>query len=148
MRVHRPAGAANPADAIDGEGEILLQMRVPALAERLKDVRDAVRTAVLDCGCSDAIAGDIVIAVGEACQNIVRHAYADEPDGEFIVEIRRDGDAVVVLLRDFAKVVDPDRASARESWTICAPAGSAPTSCARSWTMSRFSKRRERAVIC
>ena len=108
MREHRPAGAANPADAIDAEGETLLHMRIPALARRLKDVRDAVRAAVLGCGCSDTIAGDIVIAVDEACQNIVRHAYADEPGGEFIVEVRRDGNAVVVLLRDFAKVVDPD----------------------------------------
>lgn len=91
-----------------GEGETLLHMRVPALAGKLKDIRDAVRTAVLGCGCSDAVAADIVIAVDEACQNIVRHAYADEPGGEFIVEVRRDGGCVVVLLRDFAAVVDPD----------------------------------------
>ena len=105
MRERGSEPAGNPTEA---EGETLLHMRVPALAGKLKDVRDAVRKVVLDCGCSDAVAGDIVIAVGEACQNIVRHAYADEPGGEFIVEVLRDGDAVVVLLRDFAKVVDPD----------------------------------------
>ena len=103
MRECHPAGAGNPA-----EGEPLLHMRVPALAGGLKDIRDAVRKAVLGCGCSDAVTGDIVIAVDEACQNIVRHAYAGEPGGEFIVEIRRDGDSVVVLLRDFARVVDPN----------------------------------------
>ena len=105
MSERRPEYAGNPAEAV---AETLLHMRVPALAGRLKDARDAVRKAVLGCGCSDAVTGDIVIAVGEACQNIVRHAYAGEPGGEFIVEVRRDGDTVVVLLRDFAKVVDPD----------------------------------------
>ncbi|HEX9701467.1 MAG TPA: SpoIIE family protein phosphatase [Rhodospirillales bacterium] len=92
--------------AAAGKDEILLTLNVPAHADRLKLVRNAVAEAARFCGCADDVARDIVIAVDEACQNIIRHAYGGLPGGEIALEIRRRGDEMIFLLRDFAETID------------------------------------------
>ena len=96
------------------KGEVLASLRFPARAEQLKIVRAQVLDAARCCGCDDAVARDIVIAVDEACQNIVRHAYKGIDDGEAILECRRVDDNFVVSLRDFAKTVDPASIKSRD----------------------------------
>jgi sigma-B regulation protein RsbU (phosphoserine phosphatase) len=51
---------------------------------------------------------DIVLAIDEACQNIIRHAYQGECDNPITLRIEREGDALVVLLEDQAPAVSPD----------------------------------------
>jgi len=84
-----------------------------ARVDQLRKIRDAVREAVEPCGCSAECAADIVMAVDEACQNIIRHAYCDDPGGAIELEIERCGEELVVWLRDFAPEVDPDEVKPR-----------------------------------
>ncbi len=97
---------AAPAAAAEERSERLLDIRVPARADRLKMIRAAVSQAALQCGCSDAVARDLVIAVDEACQNVIRHAYGGESDSEMVLEIRRAEGKIELLLRDFAETID------------------------------------------
>lgn len=90
------------------------ELRFPARAERLKHVREAVHDAALRVGCGERVIHDIILAVDEACQNIIRHAYADTPNGEIILEILGEDDNIVVLLRDFAAPVDATRVGPRD----------------------------------
>ena len=90
-----------------GDQEILVTLRCAAEAECLKKIRAAVGAAALRCGCAEEEAQDIVLAVDEACQNVIRHAYGGAPGGEMIVEVRRTGDGMEVSLTDFAETVDP-----------------------------------------
>jgi anti-sigma regulatory factor (Ser/Thr protein kinase) len=99
---------------VAADDEVLLQLRVPARAERLKEVRGAVGEAAGRCGCSDEAMREVVIAVDEACQNIIRHAYGEKTDGDVVVEIRCHGDTMIVDLRDFAEKVDPATIKPRE----------------------------------
>jgi sigma-B regulation protein RsbU (phosphoserine phosphatase) len=95
-------------------GAVVLRQRFPARAAELRAVRDAVRREALAQGCGAGCAGDIVMAVDEACQNIIRHAYAGREDGEIVLEIERAGEDLVVWLRDFAPPVDPSRVRPRD----------------------------------
>ncbi len=54
------------------------------------------------------------MAVDEACQNVIRHAYRNDPDGEIELEIEHHGDELVLSLRDFAPEIDPDRVRPRD----------------------------------
>jgi len=84
-----------------------LGMRVPARPGELKAVREAVRRCLGDCGCSEKTTGDVVLAIDEACQNIIRHAYDGHPDDAIVIEIDRVGDDLVFSLTDFAPTVAP-----------------------------------------
>ena len=84
----------------------LCALTVPARADSLKLVRRAVGETSTACGFSQEQCQDLMLAVDEACQNVVRHAYAGMDDGDMVVDIRREGETYVVLVRDHAPPVD------------------------------------------
>ena len=59
-------------------------------------------------GIADGEADDVVLAIDEACQNVIRHAYCDDDVGDIEISIRLEDGALIVDLRDFADPVDPD----------------------------------------
>jgi len=97
-----------------GKADRLLELRVPARPDQLRRIRDAVRERALGCGCTRECAGDIVMAVDEACQNVIRHAYGGDPEGEIVVEVERRGPELVISLIDFAPPVDPSKIRPRD----------------------------------
>lgn len=92
----------------------LLRLRFRAHANRLKGVRAAVQTAVTRAGCAPALTRDIVLAVDEACQNVIRHAYAGDTSGEIVLEIERKDQEIIFWLRDFAPPVDTSKIKPRD----------------------------------
>jgi len=80
-----------------------------ACPENLRAVRAHVRTTVLELGCAEDEAADIVLAVNEACMNVIQHAYAGCDDGEFVLHIGNNHGCIEVLLEDFAPPADFSR---------------------------------------
>lgn len=93
-------------DQDEAPPENIFHVNFPSQPDRLKLVRSAVFDTAKMCGCSESVARDIVIAVDEACQNVIRHAYKGSPDGKIVLDISRDRDSVVLSLRDHAEPVD------------------------------------------
>lgn len=87
------------------EVDVLAELRFPARPARLKQVRALVRRVTLAAGCGAECVHDIVVAVDEACQNIIRHAYGGGR-GDIVLTIGRRDDSLVVRLVDFAPPVD------------------------------------------
>jgi sigma-B regulation protein RsbU (phosphoserine phosphatase) len=69
---------------------------------------------VLFAGCSDETAHNMVLAVDEALQNVIRHGYEFDPDGEIEITLQREGNRIIFLIRDHAKIVDPTRIKPRK----------------------------------
>ncbi|MBM3515433.1 MAG: serine/threonine protein phosphatase, partial [Alphaproteobacteria bacterium] len=108
--------AATPESPVERsfDGEII-RIRVPARANRLKLIRTAAEQAAAFCGAPKEWAQDLVMAVDEACQNIIRHAYASVPEGgDIMIDFARESDALTVSLMDFAPPVDIDRIKSRD----------------------------------
>jgi len=102
------------AAAMSTDGEIL-RLRVPARPDRLKLIRGAVEHAARFCEANEAWTLDLTMAVDEACQNVIRHAYRGEPDaGDIVIDFIRQGDAMVVNIMDFAEPVDPAKIKSRD----------------------------------
>ena len=100
-------GAAPVATMEQDTPEVLLELRFPAQVDRLKLVRGSIRAAARMCGFNDTTAQNIVLAVDEACQNIIVHGYGGREDGEIVLCISRRADGIQVRLRDSAPLVDP-----------------------------------------
>ncbi len=99
--------------ATNGNGGPPIRLRVPARAENVFVVRQALTGLGQALGVDRAVLDDIKIAVTEACTNVVVHAYRD---GEGLLEVDAwpDGPRLLVVVRDHGPGVAPraDRASA------------------------------------
>jgi sigma-B regulation protein RsbU (phosphoserine phosphatase) len=89
--------------------EPLVSLTFAARAEELHPVRELVRETCEQCGCPPALAQDLVIAIGEACQNVVRHAYKGVADGEATLDIRCREGMMEFCLTDAAPPVDQEK---------------------------------------
>jgi sigma-B regulation protein RsbU (phosphoserine phosphatase) len=94
--------------------ERVLELRFPARAKELKRVRKVVKERILACGARSECARDVVMAVDEACQNVIRHAYGEERDGEIVLRIEQRGDELILSLMDFAPPIDPEKVQPRD----------------------------------
>lgn len=86
----------------------VLELRFAARAAELKKMRSAVREYLHAQGCGEECANDVVLAVDEACQNVIRHAYCDGEPGPIELRVERADGALVISIRDEAPTVDPD----------------------------------------
>ena len=81
------------------------RLDIEAIAENLKEIRQFVRNYIDKCQGLEEYKDELVLAIDEACQNVVRHAYKDKTgdlaiklsfkDNEFIVTLEDDGTPVI-----------------------------------------------------
>jgi serine phosphatase RsbU (regulator of sigma subunit)/anti-sigma regulatory factor (Ser/Thr protein kinase) len=76
-----------------------LNIVVPALPRALADIRSAVRRWLTAAGASPDDVADIMVAVGEACSNVVEHAYGPA-GGSLTLQMELDDGTVVAVVRD------------------------------------------------
>ncbi len=91
-----------------------VELRFAAKAGELKRVRAAVKREALAAGCDENAAQDVMLAVDEACQNVIRHAYGEERDGDMVVRIEHEERSLVISLLDFAPRIDPQKVKPRD----------------------------------
>lgn len=101
---------------------ILLDMEFPARAQRLREVRAALRRALDAQDIAPDLRDRLVLAVDEACTNIIRHAYCGECDQTIALRLAREHDMLVFELRDCAPAVDPAQLQPRDL-SECRPGG-------------------------
>ncbi len=94
--------------------ELLSEQRFAARLEVLKTIRASVLAAARSCGFGETVARDIVLAVDEACKNVIVHAYKGEDGGDIALTIFRCEGGIVLHLRDYAPLVDPARVTPRD----------------------------------
>ena len=92
----------------------LLELRFAADPKRLKMVREQVQQAASQLTCPKKLVSDLIIAVNEACMNIMEHAYKGDRSGEIVLEINNNDDVIEVVLTDFAAPVDFDTIQPRD----------------------------------
>lgn len=98
---------------MEGSDPIVL-LSFNSRASRLKLLRCVVRDAADMLGLDRESRDAVVLAVNEACMNIIQHSYRMKPDGRIDVEILQEQDALVFRLRDYAGQVDVDTVRSRD----------------------------------
>jgi sigma-B regulation protein RsbU (phosphoserine phosphatase) len=84
---------------------LLLRQSFPAEATQLKVIRHLVADIAGKAGMAAETAQELVLAVDEACQNIIRHGYRDHVGGRIDLSMRRVAGCLTVELVDFAPPV-------------------------------------------
>jgi anti-sigma regulatory factor (Ser/Thr protein kinase) len=82
-------------------------------ADKLKPVREVVRELARRQGCSQDNLDCLVMAINEACMNVMQHAYGDRENGEIILEFWLDDEQLVIRIYDFAEKVNPEKIKSR-----------------------------------
>jgi serine/threonine-protein kinase RsbW len=75
--------------------------------QNLEEVREFVSNAARQFGFPDEEIENIILAVDEACTNIIKHAYQNAPDKEIHIRITRNKKAFEIKIFDKGKTFDP-----------------------------------------
>jgi anti-sigma regulatory factor (Ser/Thr protein kinase) len=85
-----------------GNTQLLLEYQFFSQPSELCKVREKLREALESRCDSEAMVNCIILAVGEACMNIIQHAYGADEQGDIILEVLDHGDDLTFRLTDFA----------------------------------------------
>ena len=86
---------------------LVLQLHIPADARLLPRTRRAVAGFVEETAPSAEVVDDVVLALDEACANVIRHAFPEGIDGTIHLLADIDDDKVSVLVEDDGVGFDP-----------------------------------------
>lgn len=84
-------------------------LRILSRTENLQAVRKFITAHARTSGFDEETVQNIVLAVDEACTNIIRHAYNGNPDGVIDIHVQNVGNALEVQIFDTGKKFDPSR---------------------------------------
>ena len=105
-----------PKNGFDDDVAIVVYRRPPAPLEldliaspdQLSDIRGQLTAWLRATGIPDALAGDIVLVVNEACTNSIEHAYRDRKPGRMLVCAEARGRGISIHIADFGSWKLPD----------------------------------------
>jgi serine/threonine-protein kinase RsbW len=89
----------------DNSGEL----RVKSKTENLSLIRDFISEKALDAGLPVNVVENIMLAVDEACTNIIKHAYRSSPEGEIILNVNYNEEKFTITIIDYGKSFEPER---------------------------------------
>jgi serine/threonine-protein kinase RsbW len=85
----------------------MLNLSTTSETKNLTLVRDFVTTAAKDVGFDDIAINNIIIAVDEACTNVIKHAYKYSPNNPIDVSITLDNKKFNIIIKDKGTSFDP-----------------------------------------
>ncbi len=87
---------------------INIKLIVKSRTENLSLIRDFIASNARRAGIQEDIIENIMLAVDEACSNIIKHAYKLNPDGEIKIKLDFKNDKFTVIIQDHGISFEPD----------------------------------------
>ena len=84
------------------------ELKVKSKTENLSLIRDFISSSAAEAGVAPDVVENIILAVDEACTNIIKHAYKSFPDGELIIKTKSTLSRFVISITDFGNTFEPD----------------------------------------
>lgn len=106
----------------EGREHLLLNFGFPALPQELGSMRHKLAAALAQAGVENVLRQSLVLAVDEACANVIRHAYGGPCQARIELRLSQEGPELRFELRDYAPCVDPAKVRPRDL-DECRPGG-------------------------
>jgi len=84
------------------------ELIVKSKTENLSAIRDFISSNASTAGIKKEMIENIMLAVDEACTNIIKHAYKSFSDGEIKIQLKYNSKKITILIIDFGKSFDPE----------------------------------------
>ena len=88
-----------------GQNQIIL--KVKSDDKYLKLIRTVIKEVAIIAEFPRKDINDMVLAVDEACANIIEHAYDGDKTKDIFVKLSLQDEGIEILLRDYGKKLDP-----------------------------------------
>lgn len=91
-----------------------MTLTVPSHPKFLYVIRSALYPIIIDSGFAKKDARKIILAVDEACSNIIKYAYEGDPTKSITLVVTADAGRIAIQLRDIGKKADPLKITPRK----------------------------------
>ncbi len=94
--------------------EINRKIKVKSTTDNLSRIRDFIHKTGMECKLKKEAIGEIILAVDEACTNVIKHAYHFSPEGEIEINVKCKNNKFSVSITDKGEkfnikdIKDPD----------------------------------------
>lgn len=85
------------------------ELLVKSTTDNLAVIRDFIKSAANQSGFSEDSTGKIILAVDEACTNIIKHAYKYSPEGNILIKIKFNDPKFSISITDDGSHFDPNK---------------------------------------
>ena len=89
-------------------------LSVPSHPKYLYVIRSAVYPVVLDAGFTKKEARKIILALDEACSNVIRYAYEGDPSQRLQLDVALAPDLLRIIVRDWGRKPDVAKIAPRK----------------------------------
>ncbi len=95
--------------SLTNQTNIKKKLVVKSTTDNLSSIRNFVKDATSLAGFSADMSNKVVLAVDEACTNIIKHAYQHSPDGNITIQLNSDVKKVSIKIIDDGGHFNPDK---------------------------------------
>jgi anti-sigma regulatory factor (Ser/Thr protein kinase) len=99
---------------MSGSAETLLALEIDALPSALQEMRHRLADALAEMELPKVEQEALVLAVNEACMNIIQHAYRETPGKAIRLRMSREPGRLRFSIEDDAPCIDPDCVKPRD----------------------------------
>lgn len=83
-------------------------LKIAGITENLEIIREFIRKLAIKSGFEEETAGQIELAVDEACTNVIRHAYNNDHRRKIDIKVMLDAEKMQICISDKGKGFNPD----------------------------------------
>lgn len=84
------------------------ELKITSKTENLSLIREFIQSAAFQVGMKPGVTEDIMLAVDEACTNIIKHAYKSFPDGEILLKLKYSDHKLTITIIDYGNSFHPE----------------------------------------
>lgn len=81
---------------------------IKSKTENLSEIREFIYSTAEEIGFTSDTIDDIILAVDEACTNIIKHAYKSFPEGEIEINLKYSDKKFLIEIVDYGTAFHPE----------------------------------------